>query len=718
MEPSSRPFFERLILAVIVGTALAAFAESARQTWAWAFELPCAASLFFQIKNIPRLPKASASYFAWAITGLTVSLGLILSTFPVLSDQTVRTLTLLAGYGLAFSSALFLLGTRVWSPASNLFPASLGLFLAAAFNPNAPLRGALAVAGAAMFGFLAVAQNTVQVKNRLASGTFHRLARLAFSAVGTFVVASAIIGALPWAQTQVERGTIRLFPLTSQGYSTLSPQSRLGELEQLKLSQKIVMRVWTSRPQKLRGRVFTHFDGQTWQALALHAEVLSPASAQTAVDQNLSGWLDEIPGVLFVVPQNAAGEFAKALAISTKIVQVSSNQGMAVAPGGKLLIRAPLSSLRLDAFEDLVPPASSTVEIYGTINRREGDVVQRETPSPSVLSDCLAIPAATDSRLKDLAAQLSEGSPSAAERIRRTVNYLQSKCHYSLTVGRFHSQQPVAEFIFEKRQGYCEYFASATVVLLRLEGVPSRYVTGFNLQEGNRLGDHYVVREADAHAWVESFLPDRGWVEIDPTPEAEYEALHAGLKGGWLVNAREWVAAKLAEISARFGQGDWRSALRWIWSLLGRLVHWAVKDGWRFSWPLFIALLLMLMVRRIRGRRPSFTDRRRARAHPQDRLAAPSEITELMSRLDFLWARAGVARPRSRAPLEHLALIPAEKISSSLRETSRRIIDCLYRTSFGGVPFAPSETRELRDSLQRDFDAERVRRSGFLRGHQ
>jgi transglutaminase-like putative cysteine protease len=708
-DSKSEPFFERLILATIVGTAVAAFAQSTKQTWAWVFELPCAASLFFRIKNIPSLPRALAGYVTWAAAGLVVIVGLILTIAPVLSAQTVSTLTMLSGSALAFSSALFLLRGRDLSPGSGLLPAVLGLFVAAAFNPDAPLRGTLAVAGAAMFGYLAVAHDTVQGRNRLSSRTSRGLARLALSGLGTFMVAWSIIWVLPWAQTQVERGTIRFFPLTSQGYSPLASQSRLGELEQLKLSQKIAMRVWTSRPQKLRGRVFTHFDGQTWQARALHSDVLPPDQPQTALDHELALQIDEIPGSIFLIPQNAGNSPTEATTIWTKVVQVRSNQGMAVAPGGKLLVRLPLSSVRLDVFENLVPPASSTVEIYGVVNWREGDVVQRGTPSQAIISDCLAVATDTDVRLRKLAVQLAEGSASAGERINRTVSYLQSKCRYSLSVGRFHSQQPVAEFIFEKKQGYCEYFASAAVVLLRLEGVPSRYVTGFNLQEGNRQGDHYVVRQADAHAWVESLVPNRGWVEIDPTPEAEYEALHAGLKHDWLANSTEWAAAKLAEISARFGGGEWIAAFRWLWGQLKGIIRWAVKDGWRVSWPFLAAVLLLTVwLKRRRGR--ASIDKRRPLALPQDSFPAPREMAELMRRLDQLWARIGFARPASRAPLEHLALIPAGKISSSLREASWRIIDVLYRTTFGGVPSMPSEARELRDSLDRVIDNEHIGR--------
>jgi len=148
----------------------------------------------------------------------------------------------------------------------------------------------------------------------------------------------------------------------------------------------------------------------------------------------------------------------------------------------KLLARVAAPSLRVDTFEDLSPPPQSSVEIYGVVNRPKGDLVQEGASSAELTAQCLALPAQTDSRLKETAQRLAAGTSSTAERVQRTVNYLQAQCHYSLKVGRFHSQQPVAEFLFEKKQGYCEYFASAAAVLLRLEGIPSRYVTGFNIQ--------------------------------------------------------------------------------------------------------------------------------------------------------------------------------------------------------------------------------------------
>jgi hypothetical protein len=79
-------------------------------------------------------------------------------------------------------------------------------------------------------------------------------------------------------------------------------------------------------------------------------------------------------------------------------------------------------------------------------------------------------------------------------------------------------KDPLASFLFERRQGHCEYFASAMAVMLRTQGIPTRVVNGFRGGEFNDITSQYVVRMRNAHSWVEAYIPGFGWMSFDPTP--------------------------------------------------------------------------------------------------------------------------------------------------------------------------------------------------------
>ncbi len=87
----------------------------------------------------------------------------------------------------------------------------------------------------------------------------------------------------------------------------------------------------------------------------------------------------------------------------------------------------------------------------------------------------------------------------------------------------------VDDFLFDRKEGYCEHFSSAFVVLMRAAGIPARVVTGYAGAYRNPIGDYWLVRKSDAHAWTEVWLPVRGWVRVDPTaavaPERVYDTI-------------------------------------------------------------------------------------------------------------------------------------------------------------------------------------------------
>jgi len=106
--------------------------------------------------------------------------------------------------------------------------------------------------------------------------------------------------------------------------------------------------------------------------------------------------------------------------------------------------------------------------------------------------------------------------------------YLRTRFGYTLQLPRVLPHDPLANFLFERKQGHCEYFASAMAVMLRTLRIPSRVVNGFQTGEYNDLTSQYVVRASNAHSWVEAYFPGYGWVAFDPTPAAPLE-----VRNGW-----------------------------------------------------------------------------------------------------------------------------------------------------------------------------------------
>lgn len=87
----------------------------------------------------------------------------------------------------------------------------------------------------------------------------------------------------------------------------------------------------------------------------------------------------------------------------------------------------------------------------------------------------------------------------------------------------------VDEFLFDTQAGFCEHYASSFVVLMRAAGVPARVVTGYQGGVWNKLGHYFMVRQADAHAWAEVWLKDRGWVRVDPTAAVAPQRIEQGI---------------------------------------------------------------------------------------------------------------------------------------------------------------------------------------------
>jgi hypothetical protein len=124
-----------------------------------------------------------------------------------------------------------------------------------------------------------------------------------------------------------------------------------------------------------------------------------------------------------------------------------------------------------------------------------------------------------DQRIPGLAQHLM-GTGDTLQRVRSLEIRLRHDYTYSLKMPSVQPRDPLADFLFTRKQGHCEYFASAMAVMLRTQGIPSRVVNGFAGSVYNPVSDLYMIRASDAHSWVEAFIDGPGWMTFDPTPTA------------------------------------------------------------------------------------------------------------------------------------------------------------------------------------------------------
>jgi hypothetical protein len=369
------------------------------------------------------------------------------------------------------------------------------------------------------------------------------------------------------------------------------------------------------------------------------------------------------------VPGATPAEARAEGALLSRIVLAQPDAAALAAPRGTRLVQL-AGSTSIDPQGVLAAP-QPPVELYGLVNRR----AQRDD---AILERAalLELPADTDARLVALAGRLSGGAPQPL-RVQRTLNHLDRECRYALGVGAFRSTQPVAEFLFEKRRGYCEYFASAAAVLLRLQGIPTRYATGWNVTEESAAYGHFVVRESDAHAWIEAYVDGEGWIEVDPTPAAQYAEMHRREERGWR-GIVEAVVAAGRELWVRSRAGDLGNLSRWI--------------GHR-AWPAFAIAGLVLLLRGWRRKR------RAAPRAPAPADTLPADARALVATLDAVFARRGHPRPPSRGLLEHESSLAEGALPEAARDAVRATSAWVYARAFGGAPEDAARVAALRQRL-------------------
>jgi transglutaminase-like putative cysteine protease len=142
----------------------------------------------------------------------------------------------------------------------------------------------------------------------------------------------------------------------------------------------------------------------------------------------------------------------------------------------------------------------------------------------------LQIPDGENPKSIELSKQWAHQAKTADEIVQSALSmFRQQNFVYTLSPPRL-GENPIDDFIFNTKRGFCEHYASSFVYLMRAAGVPARVVTGYQGGEVNPVGNYLIVRQSDAHAWAEVWIQGRGWVRVDPTAAVSPSRIESGIE--------------------------------------------------------------------------------------------------------------------------------------------------------------------------------------------
>ena len=200
-------------------------------------------------------------------------------------------------------------------------------------------------------------------------------------------------------------------------------------------------------------------------------------------------------------------------------------------------------------------------------------------PTAGERAGALQLPTNLSPRVRALASEWrARGDPAAI--VQAGLDYFHSENFVYTLSPPLLGADPVDEFLFETRRGFCEHYAAAYATLMRAAGVPARVVLGYQGGEYNAAGNYFIVRQYDAHAWTDVWLPERGWVRVDPTAAVAPERVELGLEAVRRLQARGAALGTLPAADAlRAIEPGWAESL-WFRSQL----YWDLANITWYRW--------------------------------------------------------------------------------------------------------------------------------------
>lgn len=287
-----------------------------------------------------------------------------------------------------------------------------------------------------------------------------------------------------------------------QDFDASRTRTAIGDIGELKLSNRIIMRVSGNSPRAIDYRLgkttYNSYKSSTWRA-------------------------DEAPLLPLPMPRNNK-EWDLTPAVSEKAATKSLVKIWAPSNEGEGLLAIPGRAMTLVG----LPSSEISRSRFGTFSVKDGPPVfdyhivlgsSASMGSPPDKKD-LIIPEEEKTALSQIAAKLGLKSKSPGEIIAAVDSFFKGAFEYSLNLGGGKTNSThLSDFLLRTRTGHCEYFATAATLLLRQAGIPARYTVGYVYDEFSELEDMFIVRERNAHAWAIAYV-DGEWIVVDTTPSS------------------------------------------------------------------------------------------------------------------------------------------------------------------------------------------------------
>jgi protein-glutamine gamma-glutamyltransferase len=485
---------------------------------------------------------------------------------------------------------------------------------------------------------------------------------------------------------RVSSGYLSAYTPTGEIATGFSDRVQLGRIGEIQQSGALVMHIQIDGDShgafdlKWRGVALSLFDGTTWSNPHEHRLVARSPNGQfllSSESTSRAGHRIHYRVLMEPIANNVFFLAPEALSLGGNYRLVSRDDAGAVFDSD---FDRPVGTY--DAESDVAQPEATVLR------------AARQDYPPAVLLNYLQLPR-LDPRVAPLAEQITASESNSYDKAVALERYLRAHFGYTLQLGRSAHRDPLAYFLFERKQGHCEYFASAMAVMLRTLRIPSRVVNGFRTGEFNDVTSQYLVRASSAHSWVEAYFPGYGWISFDPTPAAPAEvrtgwnrwALYADAMASFW---REWVVSYDVShqyiLGHRAAQGgtEWiRRARRWerlqydTWLEAARRTGNAVSDApWRWG-GMALGVAGLLVLGAYSGRLRRAIRRRQVAARPErsPRVAA----TIWYERVLRMLAKRGWQKLPALTPVEFVAGLKDDKV----RDPMARFAEHYERARFG-----------------------------------